>query len=125
MSTSAEDRGAQPGAIGDGLSYPNIDDAAGNNSNDVDDEPVSTTAGVARHQGSRLPKITKCELLTIDKLTGEETDSSDWVMLVENSLQPMMLGDLIDATMLRLSEADPSFRRWNFWSSSVAAWMHL
>ncbi|KAJ6038388.1 hypothetical protein N7499_004459 [Penicillium canescens] len=42
---------------------------------DIDDKPVSATVGVAPHQGSRLPKMTKYELPSIDKLTGEETDS--------------------------------------------------
>ncbi|KAJ6094410.1 hypothetical protein N7467_001923 [Penicillium canescens] len=104
--------------------YPHIQDVEGITTG-IDDEPVSASAGVARHQGSRLPKMTKCELPSIDKLTGEETDSSDWVMLVENSLQPMMLGGLIDAKMPRPKEDDPLYRRWNFWSSSVAAWMYL
>lgn len=121
---STEDRG-QLRAAGDSPSYPDIDDVARNTSNDIDDGPVSTTAGVARHQGSRLPKMTKCELPSIDKLTGEETDPSDWEILVENSLQPPMLGDLIDITMPRPSESDPLYRRWNFWASSVAAWMYL
>jgi hypothetical protein len=94
-------------------------------SDDIDDEPVSASAGVARHQGSLLPKITKWQLPSIDKVTGEETDSSDWVMMVKNSLRPMMLGDLIDATMPRPSEDDPLYRRWDFWSLSVAAWMYL
>ncbi|OQD78922.1 hypothetical protein PENANT_c072G05469 [Penicillium antarcticum] len=120
--STASDRGTYHGALGDDLGYPNIEDVG---NNDIDDEPVSAPAGVARHQGSRLPKITKYELPTIEKLTGEETDPSDWVMLVENSLQPMMLGDLIDTTMARPSEADILYRRWNFWSSSVAAWMYL
>jgi hypothetical protein len=87
--SAAMDRGTLHGALGDDPSYPNID-VEGNN-NDIDDEPVSASAGVARYQGSLLPKITKCELPSIDRLTGEETDSSDWVMLVENSLQIVKL----------------------------------
>jgi uncharacterized membrane protein YgcG len=120
---AAMDRGGNNrNTPGDDSRYPDL--GVGDISN-IDDEPIGVTAGAARHQGSRLPKMTKCELPSIDKLTGEETDSSDWVMLVENSLQPMMLGDLIDAQMPRPDEENPLYRRWNFWSSSVAAWMYL
>jgi hypothetical protein len=95
--SAAMDRGTSHGAYGasgDDTIYPHIQHVEGITTG-IDDEPVSASAGFARHQGSRLPEMTKCELPSIDKLTGKETDSSDWVMLVENSLQPMMLGDLI------------------------------
>jgi hypothetical protein len=116
--SAAMDRGTSHGASGDDTSFPHTQDVEGITTG-IDDEPVSASTGVARHQGSPLPEMTKCELPSIDKLTGEETDSSDWVMLVGNSLQPIMLGDLIDAKMPRPKEDDPLYRRWNFWSSSV------
>ncbi|KAJ6094464.1 hypothetical protein N7467_001977 [Penicillium canescens] len=120
---AAMDRGGnERNTPGDDSRYPEIDVG---DTFDIGDELISAAVGVARHQGSRLPKMTKCELPSIDKLTGEETDSSDWVMLVENSLQPMMLGDLIDAKMPRPEEDDPLYRSWNFWSASIAAWMYL
>jgi hypothetical protein len=118
MST-ASDRGGTQGA-GDDLSFPNMENTS---IEDVGDEPVSATAGVVLHQGSELPKVMKCDLPSIDKLSSDETDSTDWVSLVKNSLRPLMLEAVIDSSLPRPSKSDPLYRRWNFWSSSVSAWM--
>ena len=117
--SAALDRGY--GAMGDDPGYPNTEYA----SMDAGDEPVSTTAGVARHQGSELPRTSKCDLPTIVELSSEETDLSDWISMLRNCLKPMMLKDLIDDKIPRPGKDDPLYRRWVFWSTSVAAWMNL
>jgi hypothetical protein len=45
--------------------------------------------------------------------------------MLRNCLKPMMLKDLIDDKIPRPGKDDPLYRRWVFWSTSVAAWMNL
>jgi hypothetical protein len=109
MSAAATDRGGnQQSASGDDPRYPELDVG---DTFDIGDEPIGVAAGAARHQGSRLPKPTKCDLSAIEKLSSTETDPTEWMMQVEDTLEPMLLGDLIDLSLPRPDIDDPSFRR--------------
>jgi hypothetical protein len=92
---------------------------------DIGDEPIGVAAGAVRHQGSRLPKPTKCDLSAIEKLSSTETDPTEWMMQVEDTLEIMLLGDLINLSLPRPEIDDPSYRIWSYWSASVGRWIGL
>ena len=120
---AAMDRGGNArNASRDDSRYPQLDVGE---TFDIEDEPIGVAAGAARHQGSRLLKPTKCDLAAIEKLSSTETDPTEWIMQVEDTLEPMILGDLIDLSLPRLGVDDPSFRRWSYWSASVGRWIGL
>ena len=119
---AAMDRGGnERNTPGDDSRYPELDVG---DTFDIGDEPIRVAAG-AVHQGSRLPKPTKCDLSAIEKLSSTETDPTEWMMQVEDTLEPMILGDLINLSLPRPEIDDPSYRRWSYWSASVGRWIGL
>ena len=120
---AAMDRGGnERNAPGDDSRYPELEVG---DTFDIGDEPIGVAAGAARHQGSRLPKPTKCDLAAIEKLSSTETDPTEWIMQVEDTLEPMILGDLINLSLPRPKEDDLSYRRWSYWSALVGRWIGL
>ncbi|KAJ6094404.1 hypothetical protein N7467_001917 [Penicillium canescens] len=112
---AAMDRGGnERNTPGDDSRYPELDVG---DTLDIGDEPVGAAAGVVRHQASRLPKPPKCDLSAIEKLSSTKTDPTEWMMQVEDTLEPMILGDLINLSLPRPEIDDLSYRRWSYWSA--------
>ncbi|OGE48052.1 hypothetical protein PENARI_c033G04441 [Penicillium arizonense] len=89
---------------------------------------MSDAAAMDRGGNERNTRVTTrgtLNLMSETLSTSYGDDPTEWMMQVEDTLELMILGDLINLSLPRPEIDDPSYCRWSYWSASVGRWIGL
>lgn len=86
--------------------------------------PARTNRNARDTQGSDLPSSSEDIRKPKIAILGKEISSLNrWLAEVSFALKPLGIKRVLDSSIQRPRHSDPSYKRWEYWSTYVAAWL--